>query len=284
LRSRNPSAQPRLADPGRGSDVSCVVRLRIVVWNCHGRLGEKAALLRRLAPDVAVVPECACPEVLLRRAIDLDVCALAWDGVRPDRGLGVLAFPPWRVAVDPLHRLQAGSTLPVRLSGPASLRLVAVWAMPPWLRRPRHAPTEPLADGLARLRGLLAEDPAVLAGDFNRTLVARRADGRLVPSALAQDLARLGLVSAYHQARKVDPGQEPEPTFFRLRRFPSPHHLDHVFLDAASARHVRQVELRGGARWMVWSDHVPLVVELALPSNAIRRGYTKSLGSPRDGV
>ncbi len=213
---------------------------------------------------MAVVPECACPEVLLRRAIDLASCDLAWDGLRPDRGLAVLAFRPWRLTIDPLHRPLSGSTLPVRLGGPASLRLVAVWAMPPWIRSNRTTP-EPLGTGLARLREILVAGPTIVAGDFNRTLVARRPGSAIGPSSLAQQLTELGFVSAYHESRRVAVGQEPEPTFFRLQRFPSPHHLDHVLLDEQSAAHLRGVELRGGARWMVWSDHVPLVVELALP-------------------
>ena len=237
-----------------------------MVWNCQGRLGQKAALLRRLDPDVAVVPECACPEVLLRRAIDLASCDLAWDGLRPDRGLAVLAFPPWRLAVDPLHHPLSGSTLPVELDGPARLRLIGVWAIPPWIRSNGATP-EPVAKGLERLRERLLDGPTIVAGDFNKTLVQRRPGGRLGRSPLARQLTDLGFVSAYHEARRVAAGEEREPTFFRLHRFPSPHHLDHVLLDGKSAACLRGVELLGGARWMVWSDHVPLVVELELPSS-----------------
>jgi hypothetical protein len=211
------------------------------------------------------VPECACPEVLLRRAIDFASCDLAWDGLRSDRGLAVLTFPPWRLSIDPRHRPLSGSTLPILLDGPARVRLVAVWAIPSWIRSNGATP-EPIATGLERLRELLLDGPTIVAGDFNRTLVVRRPGGRLRPSPLARELTDLGFVSAYHEARRVAAGDEHEPTFFRLGRFPSPHHLDHVLLDAPSAACLRGVELRGGARWMVWSDHVPLVVELELPS------------------
>ncbi len=241
-----------------------MVRLRIVVWNCRGRLGQKSRLLSGLSPDLAIVPECECPEVLLRRAIDLDGCGFAWDGTRPDRGLAVLAFGAWRVEVDPMHRMCAGSTLPVRVSGPAELRLVAAWALPPWTQRRGQPPSEPLADGIERLRPLFRKTPAILAGDFNRSLVTRLADGRLGPSPLARRLADLGLVSAYHHAHGVPVGGERSPTFFRLRRFPSPHHLDHVLVDSSSAAGIHRVELRQGPRWMVWSDHAPLVVDLGL--------------------
>jgi hypothetical protein len=241
-----------------------VVRLRIVVWNCHGRLGQKSGLLAELSPDLAVIPECECPEVLLRRTIDLDRCEFAWDGARPDRGLAVLSFGAWRIAIDSAHRPGASSTLPVRVSGPAELLLVAAWAIPRWVDRRSRLASEPLAAGLARLAPLLTGTPAVLAGDFNRSLVTRRG-GHLASSPLARRLTDLGLISAYHHARGVLPGHEAEPTFFRLRRFPSPHHLDHVFVDASSAERMVGARLCRSARWMVWSDHAPLVVELALP-------------------
>src|SRR5262245_8179721 len=107
--------------------------LRLLVWNCSGRLHDKIFDLRDLAPDVAVLPECACPEVLLRRVSPSRLGArdLLWDGTHPSRGLAVATFGAWRASVSPLHRPRSASTLPVRLSGPAELDLVGVWARPP---------------------------------------------------------------------------------------------------------------------------------------------------------
>jgi len=252
-------AWPRAA---RRRQLPLVPTLRIVVWNCRGRVHEKTALLRSLRPDVAVLPECACPEVLLRRAIDLERCSFAWDGARPDRGLAVVAFPPWSLALDGAHRPRAGTTLPVRLCGPAQLRLLAVWALPSWAHG-RHKPApEPLSAAVARLDPFTAKWPVIVAGDFNDTLITRRLDGTRGRSRLARTLARRGLVSAWHHHCLARSGMEHEPTFFRLRRFASPHQLDHVFVDRQSAAGLREVRLFGGARWMVWSDHVPLVAEL----------------------
>ena len=219
-------------------------------------------MLRSLRPDVAIVPECACPEVLLRRAIELEACDFAWEGARADCGLAVIAFGRWRLAVDRAHRIRCGSTLPVRVVGPSELRLVAVWAVPAWAHGKYGRPPEPIGVGLERLRPFLVEPPAVIAGDFNAALVSRRSGGRLAPSRLAARLGGLGFVSAYHRSREAGEGEELEATFFRLGRFPSPHHLDRVFVDRETAARVRRVELRVGSGWTVWSDHRPLVVEI----------------------
>jgi endonuclease/exonuclease/phosphatase family metal-dependent hydrolase len=232
--------------------------LRLLVWNCSGRLHDKLHDLRDLHADVAVLPECACPEVLLRRVSPFDLGArdLLWDGTHPSRGLLVATFGLWHASVDPVHRARAASTLPVRLSGPAELGLVAVWARPPKPDVGHRTGPEPLPAAFSRLLPFLQGAPAILAGDFNRALARR--------SRLGKDLAAHGFVSAYHHVRGVLPGEEKEATFLRLRRYPSRHHLDHVLVDKATAPRIRAVEVRTGARWSAWSDHAPMLVELEL--------------------
>jgi hypothetical protein len=219
------------------------------------RFHDKLDQLRAMRPDVAVVPECACPEVLLRRTDAFDVADLAWEGVNPQKGLAILSFGPWRLTVDPRHRLTAGTTLPVHVSGPASFRLLGVWGLPRWGHRPRRTRPEPLLDGFERLAGFVRQRPAIVAGDFNSTLTTR---GGASPSALARRLDEEGFVSAHHT----------EPTFFRHRRLPGRHHADHVFVDAALADLLLAVEVGSGLQWILESDHAPVVAELEIGGSA----------------
>ncbi|HKQ60780.1 MAG TPA: hypothetical protein VJS92_05795 [Candidatus Polarisedimenticolaceae bacterium] len=234
-----------------------------MVWNCSRRLHDKVPDLLRLRPDVAVLAECACPEVLLRRLPPRTLGAgdLLWAGTEPSRGLGVATFGAWRGACDPAHdRSRRGATLPVQLTGPAAaLHLLAVWARPG---------AEPLRAAIQRHAPFLTSTPTIVAGDFNATLARSRR--------LAAELAALGFRSAYHHLHRVAPGEESEPTFFRLRRYPSRHHLDLVFVDAATAEAITRVEVHVGARWSAWSDHVPVVVELECNSNVARPDESRS--------
>lgn len=230
------------------------------------RLHDKVERLQALRPDLAVVPECACPEVLLRRSIELAPSDIAWEGANPAKGLAVLAFGPWRLEVDRLRLPRAGTTLPLHVSGPATLRLLAVWGLPRWARRNRDPRPEPLGDAIERLVPFLSNFPAIIAGDFSHTLLARRKDGRPAPSRLARRLAALGFVSAYHSLRGVGHGEEPEPTFCRHRKLPGRHHADHVFVDRTTVSRLRRVEVGCASRWVSASDHLPLVVELEASS------------------
>ncbi|HEX5043011.1 MAG TPA: endonuclease/exonuclease/phosphatase family protein [Candidatus Polarisedimenticolaceae bacterium] len=235
--------------------------LRLLVWNCSGRLHDKLHDLTDLAPDVAVLPECACPEVLLRRVSPARLGArdLLWDGTQPSRGLAVATFGSWRVRLSPLHRARSATTLPVVLGGPAEIDLVAIWARPPKPDIGHRTGPEPLREALARVLPGGGKFPIVLAGDFNRTLAGK--------GGLRADLALAGFVSAYHHVRGVPPGDEGEATFYRLRRFPSRHHLDQVLVNRETASRLRTVELHGGSRWSAWSDHVPLVVEIEVAAS-----------------
>ncbi len=220
------------------------------------RLHAKAGLLRTLAPDVAVVPECARPEVVLRHEPRLGASGIVWTGRNARKGLAVLSFGRWRVETAAEAARDLGTVLPVRVEGDRSFRLVAAWKSPGG---------RALGSALEALVPFLSSGPAILAGDFNRALVRRRRDGAAVPSRLARGIERIGLASAYHAARGVPLGAEPEPTLFVHRGLSWRRHVDFCFLDAASLRNLGKVSVGSAYPWILASDHAPLVVEIGLP-------------------
>ena len=110
------------------------------------RFHAKADLLRTLAPDVAVVTECARPEVLLRHEPRLGASGIAWAGRNPRKGLAVLSFGSWRVEPAAEAARDLGTVLPVRIEGGRGFRLVAAWSSPgpPPLRSAGKAKSIPL--------------------------------------------------------------------------------------------------------------------------------------------
>jgi hypothetical protein len=220
------------------------VSFRLAVWNCNMRLHDKLEGLRVLAPDVIVVPECACPEVLLRRAPGLAASAMLWTGRSPAKGLAILSFGGWRVAADPAHDPRGGTTIAARVHGRVEIRLAATWA--------RADAAEPLPRALDRLRGFLEAGPSAVAGDFNDTLAR----------GLAPRMAALGFRSAYHTARRLGLGSEDEPTLYWRRREGLRGHRDVVFLDAQLVGALKEVTVGSRNAWGRASDHAPIVAEL----------------------
>jgi len=226
--------------------------VRLVTWNCcSGPLARKLSDLATLEADIAVVPE--CPRIEERPG------ATVWVGARPAKGLAVFAAGPWRVHRVPAPRGLPRYALPVRVSGPESFLLLAIWAQP-------H-PTVPYVRGTHRAlracRRLMEDQPTVLLGDFNSNAIwddehpAERSH-----SALVRYLGGMGLVSAYHSRYAEAQGSETRPTFFLYRHQQRPYHIDYCFLPTTWLDRVRDVTVGGHGAWASKSDHMPLTVDV----------------------
>lgn len=207
------------------------------------RVHDSWAQIVEVRPDVAVLSECARPEILFRRVDASSVRAAFWTGPSSHKGLAVLFFGRTRGEA----RGRGDGLIAVELIRPRRLRLAAVW----------------LTRGSGPLSGagevLGAPGPAVLVGDFNSALVRRRGR-RAVPSRAARRLLELGFVSAYHASRGVELGSEPEPTLFLNRDPTQGRHVDYCLLRGVA---VASVEVGAREVWGSASDHVPLIVDLA---------------------
>jgi exodeoxyribonuclease-3 len=222
---------------------------------------RKLAALETLAPDVAVVPECAAT---VRPPSD---CSFAWAG-RPGprgRGVGVFGFNGFTVTRNEAYDDRLEWVAPIDISGPVELTLLAVWAMNH--RAKSFYPLEPrisqVQQALTVYRSLIGERPAVIAGDFNNAIRWDRGK----PADWAATVERLeaaGLVSAYHAYHRVLQGQEPQPTiYWRDRRADGPtHHIDYCFVPRTWK--IVNVALGSFAEWVGsgLSDHVPVIVDV----------------------
>ncbi len=239
--------------------------MRIATWNCNMAFRRKFARLLDLKPDLAVIPECESREFLAAEAAFKPSSAI-WIGDNPCKGLGVFAFGAFRARLDLLHRPDIPYAVPLRIGGPVKLRLLAVWAC-------HHKPNSfenrvgPLRRALREYDRFLTGSPVVVTGDFNNNVYWDRPSHPNNHAAAVDDLRRLGLESAYHVARGVAQGEEPEPTlYWRDRRRDGPiYHIDYCFIPKRWTRRLARVDVGNFADWVGagLSDHVPLLVEIA---------------------
>lgn len=212
------------------------------------RVHVKWARIAAIRPDVAVIPECARPEILFRRIEDPRVGDVAWTGRHPQKGLLVATFGEWTIERTRWPRRTNDHVLIVDLAGPASIRLVAVWFPP----RPQR-----FSEWIERLP---RDRPAIVAGDFNQTIVRVR-NRRKRSTPLARHLNELGFESVYHSVRGAGFGDEPEPTFFLNKDATQGHHVDFCFVRGLGAAD-GGVAIGRREEWLASSDHLPLVAEL----------------------
>jgi exodeoxyribonuclease-3 len=219
--------------------------MRIVAWNCNMALDRKVEVLLDLAPDVAIVCECAEPERLrLRSRSSWMQGDPVWIGRNPHKGLAVFAFNGYAVRLAESYHPALRYVAPIHVGGPTECNLLAVWA-----------------------QNASAERPAVVAGDLNSNTIWDKPGWRINHSTKVRILEEsFGLVSAYHAVRGEPHGAESEPTlYWRDRTKDGPtYHIDYIFVPSLWIGKVRELSIGTFETWCGsgLSDHVPVVVDV----------------------
>ena len=240
--------------------------MRIVTWNCNMALHRKFDALRRLEPDIAVVCECADPERLRDRGLDLSaVPDPVWVGRNRNKGLAVFSFNGYRVELADPYFPTLHYVAPVRISGPQSCNLLGVWAQNLSGGNTRKRQAGPFRRALTKYQAFLTDGPAVIAGDLNNNVIWDRPGWRMNHATAVSLLDSMDLISAYHELRGEEQGRELTPTiYWRDRKKDGPtYHLDYIFVPRNWVRDISALSVGSFEDWCGagLSDHVPVVVE-----------------------
>jgi len=238
-----------------------------MTWNCAMALHRKFSALRSLNPDIAIIPECAKPEIL-RDKMDRpdDLGRPIWIGDNPNKGLGIFTFNGYGLELADDYDPSIRHIAPVHVSGPSSLNLLAVWAINTRKEGWSKKRTAPFLQSMTHYDEFLKNGPTIVAGDFNNH-VRWDKPGKLNNHANAVSrLSEIGLVSAYHDERKVEHGNETEPTlYWRDRRKDGPiYHIDYIFIPKQWCSKITELTIGSFEDWCgsKLSDHVPIVVDI----------------------
>jgi exodeoxyribonuclease-3 len=239
--------------------------MKIVVWNCNMALQDKYEHLLALAPDIAVVPECANVDLLRKKAPSFSPTSSVWIGDNHNKGLGVFTFGSYSARQSDIYEEDFPHILPVRVEGLTQFNLLAVWACHSHMRSYEQR-RGPLMRAMTAYSSFLREGPTVVAGDFNDNVHWDRPMRLNNHGVNIDSLTALGLHSAYHRKRDVQQGQELEPTiYWRNRRIDGPrYHIDYCFVPDYWINDGLVVDVGGFQEWvgLGLSDHVPLIVDV----------------------
>ena len=242
--------------------------MRIVAWNCNMGLHKKYERLTALHPDIAVIPECAKLELIAKGAPQFRPTSSVWIGDNHHKGLGVFTFGAFQATQSPAYEEPFPFIVPVRIEGPTQFNLLAVWACHSKPNSFDEAGLGPLRRALTAYRGFIKQLPTVIVGDFNDNVRWDRPTKPNNHGTNVSELTALGLRSAYHHARAVEQGAEPEPTlYWRNRTNEGPrYHIDYCFVPESWTKSISSVTVGLFEDWvgLHLSDHVPLIVEVNL--------------------
>jgi exodeoxyribonuclease-3 len=232
--------------------------MRILVWNINMAVHRKVALLRQLNPDIAIIPECAAPEVIRAKQPEFSFTDAQWQERSPHKGLGVFSFGAFRLTRSAAFDPRFAVVLPIEVTGRTRFNLLAVWAL-----NFRAGSGGTLLDALCHYREFLAATEAVVAGDFNNSIFWDRPDKRTNFAKIADTVAELGLTSAYHAVTGEAFAQERSPTLWFLKRPQQGYHIDYCFVPRRWLTGPVSVWVGQAEQWLAYSDHAPLVVSVA---------------------
>lgn len=240
--------------------------LRIVVWNCAQAFHTKYQhLIDQLDPDVAIISECAHPDILLKRKVPLAPGTYDWFGENLQKGLGVFTFHDYRIPVPAGGDLAYKWILPVSITGPQNFNLIAVWAR--YHEAKRSGASGPVLDFLERQKKRFLKHPTVIAGDFNSS-VKFKSDLRRHEK-IVDALAERGFASAYHRFYDVAQGEEIHPTIYwrdKKKDGKFNYHIDYCFIPNEWSPALRTVSVGTFEAWVLEKkgDHVPMLIEIDL--------------------
>jgi exodeoxyribonuclease-3 len=254
--------------------------VRLISWNCGAGFHRKIEALCTLAPDVAIVQECADLDTLARKAPEFAPTAALWTGDNPHRGLGVFSFGPYQLARAGADDAAITYALPARVVGQSSFNLVALWSH--YGRTPvTIAALGPTLLALRAYARFLTERPSIMAGDLNNHVRWDKPGKAGNHANTVSASGALGLVSAYHAFHGLEQGAERHPTLYwrnRTRTGPT-FHIDYAFVPRLATRLLRRVAVGSYAKWIATglSDHAPVIVDFlpefaaAAPAESCRR-------------
>lgn len=246
---------------------SDVVSVRLVEWNVAMSLHRKAGLLASLNPTVAVLPESACTDKTRPALEEVGATSMQWIGGNPNKGLSVVAFGGWQLRIDDSFDPGYQWVMPVHLTGPAHVRLLAVWDM----NHRGNGHQSARRYGACRasmghyqefLSG--AADLVLISGDFNNSV---RWDAPTKSAKFGDFMDQLetrGFVSAYHYHRTSERGNEPDPTLWWTRSINRPYHIDYTFVSRPES--IQTVTVGTHVDWIAHSDHSPMTLDLRIPA------------------
>lgn len=236
--------------------------MRIVAWNCRGGFHGKLDRLRDLNPDIAVISECARPEVLREKSGFTAFSAPpVWTGKHTHYGLAVFFFGN---ATGSIHNVIASDLpgiLPVEVTAPRRFNLLAVCAP---TGTPKADPGS-VRRSLDVYRDFLTGGEAVLAGDFNHNVRWDKPGWASNFRETADILEGRGLVSAYHAATGEEFGKESAYTYYHAPQNQAPYHIDYIFAPRAWTEGCFGLDVGSREDWIDsrLSDHVPIVLDIA---------------------
>ena len=221
--------------------------MKIISWNCNLKFAKKFEALESFCPDICFIQECE----------DLPIDFFPdyqyfWTGRNAKKGLGILTKDK-TASVNKSHNAKLINFLPVNSHG---INLLGIWAYNHRAIRFGSEFNGNTIDAIGFYRSWLQEsDQAIVAGDFNNSVIWDKANNRNNFVEINSHLEDVKFKSLYHHLTKETFGEEGKGTLFHTKNESKKYHIDYIY-----SKGIDGISLDIGSYndWIKLSDHVPL--------------------------
>lgn len=221
--------------------------MRIVSWNCCGKFREKLSCISELKADIYVIQECENPKKYTKKLAEVGF-KYVWTGENDRKGIGIFIKDGLGYKLNEWPSYCLRNFLSVKVG--EKLDVVGVWAGKPYIE-------EYYIYQSINLDKIGVQ--TIIIGDFNSNAQWDKEHGQRNHSAAVAQLKQRGLVSAYHYLTGELQGEEQQATFYMYRHADKPYHIDHCFV---SPSYLADYRIIADDKWLVWSDHFPIQLEI----------------------
>lgn len=214
----------------------------------------KIHLIESLLPDIAIIQECEHISKITAGASES-----IWVGDNEHKGLGIFTYTNKPIQIAEWYNPDFKYIVPLCYDG---ILLLAVWACNPKLSR--YGYIEMLYQALLHYNDMIMNfDKIVIIGDFNSNAIWDNKHNKYGShSAMVSFLAKHDVESVYHKLSNKCHGNENLPTFYLHRNQEKPYHIDYCFLSTELFSDHTKFEVGKTEEWIIYSDHVPIIVEI----------------------
>lgn len=221
--------------------------MKLLTWNCNGCFRKKSDLILDVGADINVIQECEHPKKFSLFPEGSGGNCI-WTGLNENRGLCVFSASGTNLLNNEWENYGLRHFVSVKVNN--DFDLVAVWTGHPYIEE-YYVYHQIHKNNFSKR--------TIVIGDFNSNSIWDKDHKDRGHSEVVRQMQKIGLVSAYHYARKEEQGSEKTATFYMHRDTEKGYHIDYCFVDP---KRIRQIEILDERKWLNFSDHLPLVVEI----------------------
>lgn len=235
--------------------------MRLITWNCQGAFRHKADVILKYKPDILVVQECEHSEKLIFKSKAKKPNDVLWIGDNPHKGLGIFSYGNYKFRTLDTHNPNLKYVLPISVSGGnVDFTMFAIWANNREDKKNQYVGQ--VWQAILHYDDVLSNGPVVLTGDFNSNTIWDRKYRVGNHTDVVDVLIKKNIHSVYHRHFQQVQGKEKHPTFYLYKNKRKAYHLDYCFTSSTILESLKSVEVGSFRKWMKYSDHSPVIVDL----------------------